>query len=446
MSHLGVHLTPSDFGPSRLTPPSNAGLSTLQGLQQKHKSDLRRAGASIALTKSITQSIENRSPRSASKSSSGPAAVPSESLQLTVPLDEAVELSELAMEMRASSSLNMTEESRQTLEQAFRAHSAVCDLNGDGTISVEELINILDRCGLIDETLTADKIRIYFSTWSKGCNVVLATPMPKPQQVATANPSDIEVGYSEFESMLRWGTDLTGSDFKQSSAKVIRVSRRLVDSRSSARARLSLVFRAFCKEQKDHMTIYEFCCLCQRLKVYKSGLFSVGDVYDLFLKSSDYSADLSAINFDGFMNVLVEVGVLLRVTQEEVFGTFASATEILQDNEAMLHKVKFRIKWAASEVDGISWRHFFLSQDFDKSGTITWDEFMTMCRQVLKLKENDDHLKILFQAVDKDHSGELDIAEFLEFIGSTGSGPIVPAAAAPRQSCIAEIGRAQLAL
>jgi len=45
-----------------------------------------------------------------------------------------------------------------------------------------------------------------------------------------------------------------------------------------------------------------------------------------------------------------------------------------------------------------------------------WDEFHHMCRERLKLTEKANHLKMIFEKLDRDDSGELSIDELIEFI------------------------------
>merc|ERR1719440_2585248 len=98
-----------------------------------------------------------------------------------------------------------------SLEQAFLAHSAAFDLDGDGTICVEELIIILERCGLFDDFWTANKIRNYFNTWADGCNQL---------QGEAPCDDDGSIGFREFQDVLRWGADIKGVDFAQCAQRV----------------------------------------------------------------------------------------------------------------------------------------------------------------------------------------------------------------------------------
>eukprot|EP00747_Dinoflagellata_sp_TGD_P214670 gnl/TRDRNA2_/TRDRNA2_87494_c0_seq2.p1 gnl/TRDRNA2_/TRDRNA2_87494_c0~~gnl/TRDRNA2_/TRDRNA2_87494_c0_seq2.p1 ORF type:complete len:456 (+),score=60.35 gnl/TRDRNA2_/TRDRNA2_87494_c0_seq2:39-1370(+) len=376
----------------RLTPRPSIGLSTLEALKKQHACDLRRAGASIALTNSITQSIENKSAGLKSRPTTAPNTD-------NTPVERKTSTVDASVQLRRKSMRGMEFEARQALEAAFRAHAAVID-DREVTISVEELIKILDRCGLIDEDkeigqppdelartsgsgqtdgsspvdrkaltgrLTANRIRFLFQTWSQGCNSIVLGPQ--------VNTPTIEVGFKEFENVLRWGADLNETTFKHFSAKITRAARRLVDTRSSARARLSVIFKTFCRQYSDHMTTFEFSLLCSKLRVYQTDMFTRADVFYLMFYTPGYDSDKGAIDFDGFMNVLVQVGGLLGVSEEAVFGIFAQATEILENDEEiaqLLNKLKYRIKWAAASADGVMWQNFFYEADTDNSGTINW--------------------------------------------------------------------------
>jgi len=373
------------------------GLSSLNGLRKTLDLDMKRADASVKLNKSMETWIARKS---------------SEFQKKQEEKQREAKAGRRHMNMSARKSKihgrRMEDDSCiLSLEQAFIAHSAAFDLDGDGTICVEELILILDRCSLFDEFFTPNKVKNYFSTWADGCNEIHALMAPL---------TDGAIGFPEFKDVLSWGADIKGVDFTQCAQRVVRLSRKLCDKSSSVQRRLEVVFDAFCKKNPTMMSAFEFGGLCQRVGVYREDKFTMGDVYSLFYQISGIVHG-DGVDFEGFISVVREVGYRLEIG-EQVFEVFAKAVELLDTDEETVNRVKLRLKHAAQIVGGSDWRQFFQMQDPDKSGFIDWEEFLQMCRDKLHLNDRDSHLRILFDKLDADGSGELEIEELISFIES----------------------------
>lgn len=206
---------------------------------------------------------------------------------------------------------------------------------------------------------------------------------------------------------------MRGSEFAECAQKIIRLSKRLCDSKSSDRRRLEAVFDAYCKRNADRMNVYEFSSLCRRLGVFQPGKMATGDIYSLFKNSAH--ADHSGIDFAGFLHLLGELGKRLGVG-DQILETFASEVARLDNDEHTIRKVKLRMKHAASGASDEGWRQFFRACDEDGNGLLEWEEFYSMCRERLHLTERENHLKILFERLDADDSGELSVEELIAFI------------------------------
>lgn len=53
----------------------------------------------------------------------------------------------------------------------------------------------------------------------------------------------------------------------------MRLSHKMVDTQSSVRRRLALLFDGFCKREAEWMGAYEFTHLCHTTNLYKQGFF-----------------------------------------------------------------------------------------------------------------------------------------------------------------------------
>jgi Ca2+-binding EF-hand superfamily protein len=300
--------------------------------------------------------------------------------------------------------MSLHDECILSLRQAFQAHIAAFDLEDRGTICVEELIIIFDRCHLFNELFTPNNVRNYFNTWVEGCNQV--------KGVAGALP-EYGIGYEEFRDVLQWAADMTSQGITESAQKVVRMSRKLCDKNASIQKRLEVVFDAYRQQDPIYLSALEFGLLCQKLNIYQQDKFSMGDVYCLFYQING-NAHGAGVDFASFILVIKEIGKHLEIG-EEVYTRFANAVELLDTDEETISRLKLRLKQAATVVSGPDWRGFFHSCH-GGSGKIDWDEFLSMCRDRLHLAENDNHLRVLFDRLDEDGSGELEIEMLITFI------------------------------
>lgn len=291
------------------------------------------------------------------------------------------------------------------LQEAFESIAASFDMDGDGTLGPTEVVHVLGRCQLLDDVLTPTKVEDFFRTWEVGCNQVLGENMD-------ASSILDGIGWEEFESLIKWCSDMKGMDITRCSARVIRLSRKLCDGKSSTRRRLRTVFDAFCKQDPERLGAYEFSNLCASIRCFQRGKFATGDTFSIFYRSCQHE---NGVDFDEFWEMLGEIGRRLEIG-EKVYELFAAGVSRLDVDESDIRRVKLKIKHAASSASTEGWRQFFHSCDADGSGRMDWDEFYHMCKERLQLPERENHLKILFEKLDDDDSGELSIDELIAFI------------------------------
>merc|ERR1719401_71496 len=114
--------------------------------------------------------------------------------------------------------------------------------------------------------------------------------------------------------------------------------------------------------------------------------------------------------------MLARVGTSLQIGSK-IFHKFAAHADELEADETAQIKLKQRMRHLATDACGRDWRDFFLAQDEDGSGSMSWSEFYRMCRHKLHLTEHDNILRTFFARVDADLSGELTIEELIHFVG-----------------------------
>lgn len=386
------------------------GLRSLPDLQKQVAMDSRRTGANTSLNKSMTAWMASKAEKLISQRDDrddGEDTIMAQrdmrSSDISL-IGSAQRSSTLTMAPRLSritgTRLNLDEESINTLETAFQAHVAAFDMDGDNRCNVEELIIILERCRLFDEFFTPSKVRNHFSTWADGCNRACLTQPPL---------GDDGIGFQEFKFVIQWASDVKCIGLEECCTKVVRLSKKLCDKAASVQRRLEVVFDSFCKQDPTHMSAFEFGNLCRKTGVP----FCMGDVFLIFSKHSGGLKE--GIDFQSFISVLEEVGK--KTGQgDEVFATFANAVELLDTDEETLIRIKMRLRQAAGIVGGADWVQFFHDCDADGSGTLDWDEFHAICRQKLHLADRDSHLRILFERLDVEATGEIAIDHMIEFI------------------------------
>lgn len=396
--------------PQKLRGLSEAtGLSSLPELQKQVDRDARRIGANIALNQSMGKWMERKrsaaallrdEPAVVNNSIGTPSSPPTSSREMA--LKRSVSTFSQTRHKRVSGHrLHMDGDSIQGLEEAFNAHVAAFDMEGSNRICVDELILVLDRCRLFDDCFTPSKVRNHFSTWAEGCNISCTTePL-----------TDDGIGFQEFQFVLQWASDVKCVELERCVEKVVRLSRKLCDKEASVQRRIEVVFDSFCKQDSTRMTAFEFGNLCKKIDVP----VCMGDVFLIFGQQAGGLQE--GVDFQGFVGVLQEVGKKLRIG-DEVFTTFARAVEFLDADDHTLTRIKMRLRQAASIVGGKDWQKFFHDCDKDNSGTLDWDEFLAICRERLHLADRDNHLRILFEKLDLDASGEISITSMIDFVAS----------------------------
>eukprot|EP00928_Gymnodinium_smaydae_P009085 TRINITY_DN13356_c0_g1_i1.p1 TRINITY_DN13356_c0_g1~~TRINITY_DN13356_c0_g1_i1.p1 ORF type:complete len:400 (+),score=90.72 TRINITY_DN13356_c0_g1_i1:79-1278(+) len=379
-------------------------LSSLAGLQKKCQADQRRTIASIGLLKSaqtrVSKEHRGRSPDRPTLDIPDSGELKAAFFKRSASQDFDASRAKLSA---ADDELDEDNDGIISLEEAFRAHAKACGKE-ETLLTVEEVIQLLTRCDLMDDYLTAVKIRLYFSTLEEGCNFVAGRKKEFKQD---------EIGYAEFDRLLQWAADLKGVKYSECVLCVIQQSLKLSDKSGNMMRKLQIVFEKFGRDVPNRMTSNEFALLCQQLNLYEYGKFSIGDAYLMFL---DPEAQ-GGVDMNNFVKMVTIAGERLGIGNE-IFRKFAEYIEcqgVIQQN---LARIRLKIKHAATSVGGPDWQTLFREVDEDGTGKIEWGEFLSMCRKQLQLTERSNHLRVLFESLDEDGSGEITLDELIRFVGN----------------------------
>eukprot|EP00931_Biecheleriopsis_adriatica_P058106 TRINITY_DN34526_c0_g1_i1.p1 TRINITY_DN34526_c0_g1~~TRINITY_DN34526_c0_g1_i1.p1 ORF type:complete len:368 (+),score=45.12 TRINITY_DN34526_c0_g1_i1:408-1511(+) len=292
------------------------------------------------------------------------------------------------------------------LEEAFYAISAHYDMDGDGRLGHDEVICVFESCNLLDEKLLKKSALGNFVRSSAfGCNAVTGVDSSK-------DGTDDSVDYEEFSTLVEWVSRMGGMPYSRCKDRIIRLSRRMVDENSSAVNRLRIIFGECCRMNEAHMHVQEFIPLCTCLGLYEQGKFCVGDAFSVYYGMPDQTED--GIDFDGFLCAVDAIGQRLNLLSHEIREKVADCiNKVMSNHQETFRIVKNKVKLAClSDIDSFQ---TFLATYLDDSGYMDFEEFLSMCRTALKLTERENHLRLLFEKLDADASGELSIDELTAF-------------------------------
>eukprot|EP00928_Gymnodinium_smaydae_P007047 TRINITY_DN12524_c0_g1_i2.p1 TRINITY_DN12524_c0_g1~~TRINITY_DN12524_c0_g1_i2.p1 ORF type:complete len:197 (-),score=50.42 TRINITY_DN12524_c0_g1_i2:102-692(-) len=86
------------------------------------------------------------------------------------------------------------------------------------------------------------------------------------------------------------------------------------------------------------------------------------------------------------------------------------------DMYEMAERLQKRLKMAAETLAGVEWELLVREMDSDNSGQIGFSEFLHLCQKKLRLHEEEEDLKYVFDSLDQDKSGEMSIDELIDFV------------------------------
>ena len=101
-------------------------------------------------------------------------------------------------------------------------------------------------------------------------------------------------------------------------------------------------------------------------------------------------------------------------------GITTTATSPFSARESALEsKLRTKLRAAAYAQGGIDWEKLFHHYDRDNKGTLDYVEFRSAVRRDGKMNAttlHDKDLQLIFQKVDYDESGEIDLQEFTAWL------------------------------
>lgn len=295
---------------------------------------------------------------------------------------------------------------QESLEEAYCRHVRDFEDNDDTSFGVEELISFLSSTTILDDWLTAEKIRLFFIGVSEGVN-----PVEYIRQHAAPFDENF-ITWHYFSSFMSFAADMKGIAFEDIETIVLDHFRTNSVHSGSMKWKIEVVFEAFGKAVPGTINAIEFVNLLRRTGVIgpNGSRCSVGDVLAVWGENAGNTCD-----FDECVELLGKVGLKTGATHT-IYRTIADAVETLNNDEFVIVRVRLNLKEAASKHGVVDWDELFRRLDLDGSGVITFKEFHHMVRLTLKADVGDWDLRCFFRNLDSDKSGGLTIDELVKFI------------------------------
>jgi len=389
-------------------------LRSLENLQNQLETDRKRSNASMALVRSGQLRVSGLLTNSLSSTS--------RSLNLedeSTTLDSGDSIRELCADLVAvdtvtpdfqNSNIAVGEEEVDAdgdgtvdLREAFHLHTLTFDNEAQGILTLDNVLELFDTCGFLDEWLTPLKVSVYFTTLAEGCNITPGQPPMDPGQVG--------IQYEHFDALLGWAANLRGADHAACVNKVVNMARRLSTKTGSIRQKLTIAFETFGRACPGRISWLEFAALCRRIDIYHGKQFTVADTFDIFKEAGELGHD-----HEGFLAAIAVVGERMGLSRHEIFKRFCVCIEDKSKDTETISRMRLRIRSVCTSVEGRDYRSFFKGMDEDQSGQIDWNEFYKMCRKQLLMTESVNHLRLLFERLDGDNSEEVSIDELIDFV------------------------------
>jgi hypothetical protein len=109
----------------------------------------------------------------------------------------------------------------------------------------------------------------------------------------------------------------------------------------------------------------------------------------------------------------VRTAYVPNLTSMRVDNTTLSATET--------RLIRSKLKAASYSMNGVNWNKLFVHYDIDNGGVLEYPEFKRALRSDAKMSASmlsDTQVKYLFNTIDKDNDGSLNIQEFIKWVES----------------------------
>jgi len=85
-------------------------------------------------------------------------------------------------------------------------------------------------------------------------------------------------------------------------------------------------------------------------------------------------------------------------------------------HEGLIERMRTRLKGAAYTLAGQDWRRLFHDQDTARPGWLNFSEFRALCRGMLRLSDDSEHLQLVFSHLDGDGVGEVAVETLVDFV------------------------------
>ena len=172
------------------------------------------------------------------------------------------------------------------------------------------------------------------------------------------------------------------------------------------------------KEKSVHDRVARLEAACASSEVMSQAICVT---YDMMLKSS---VSGGPSKHDCLLSVCASIKNLIQLIPAPSFSSSSSSRKTTKSKDREI-QIRQKLKVAASGSKGVNWRKLFRFYDSDNSGALRFEEFKHAIRtdgNMPSRELGDKDLRFLFNRIDEDAGGEIEIEEFMVWLSDDESG------------------------